>query len=325
MEKTFAGIEVTTIHSTDAGVGMVVEVDGVTIFHPGDHANGKIGLMEEFTDEIDFLAAKGIRPDICFMGIRGCSLGAPDEVKEGIYYTLETLNPRVFIPMHASAQGHVYREFIARLVLATKTRCLAINYRLAPEHPFPAALEDAATAYHWLLAQGFDPSQIIIAGDSAGGGLTLGTLLALRDDGEQLPAGGICISPWTDLALTGASAQNKATVDPILDSASLQMYARYYAGENELTNPLISPLYANPKGLPPLLIQVGTDEILLDDSTRFTEKARHAEVDVILEIWNEMFHVFQLIPFLPETKKMVGSIAEFVSQNIKSHHERADD
>jgi ankyrin repeat protein len=112
MEKTIAGVEVTTIHSTDAGVGMVVEVDGVTIFHPGDHANGRIGLMEEFTDEIDFLAAKGIRPDICFMGIRGCSLGRPDEVKEGIYYTLETLKPRVFIPMHASAQGHVYGEFI---------------------------------------------------------------------------------------------------------------------------------------------------------------------------------------------------------------------
>ncbi|UCG52123.1 MAG: ankyrin repeat domain-containing protein [Candidatus Latescibacterota bacterium] len=112
MEKSFGDIEVTTIHSTDAGVGIVVEVDGLTIFHPGDHANGKIGLMEEFTDEIDFLADKGIRPDICFMGIRGCSLGRPDEVKEGIYYTLKTLKPKVFIPMHAGAVGHLYREFI---------------------------------------------------------------------------------------------------------------------------------------------------------------------------------------------------------------------
>jgi hypothetical protein len=112
MEKSFGDIKVTTIHSTDAGVGIVVEVDGVTIFHPGDHANGRIGLMEEFTDEIDFLAGKRIRPDICFMGITGCSLGAPDEVKEGVCYTLKTLEPRVFIPMHASAQGHQYREFI---------------------------------------------------------------------------------------------------------------------------------------------------------------------------------------------------------------------
>ncbi len=112
MEKTFGNLKVATIHSTDAGVGIVVEVDGLTIFHPGDHANGRIGLMDEFTDEIDFLAEKGIRPDICFMGILGCSLGRPDEVKEGVQYTLKTLKPKAFIPMHAGTQGHRYREFI---------------------------------------------------------------------------------------------------------------------------------------------------------------------------------------------------------------------
>jgi ankyrin repeat protein len=112
LEKSYGDMKLTTIHSTDAGVGMVIEMDGLTIFHPGDHANGKIGLMEEFTDEIDFLADKGIRPDIFFMGIRGCSLGQPDEVKEGIEYTLKTLAPKVFIPMHAGAQGHLYHEFI---------------------------------------------------------------------------------------------------------------------------------------------------------------------------------------------------------------------
>ncbi len=112
MEKFFGDLKVTTIHSTDAGVGIVIEVDGLTILHAGDHANGRIGLMEEFTDEIDFLADNGIRPDICFMGILGCSLGRPDEVKEGVHYTLKTLEPRVFIPMHAGAQGHLYREFI---------------------------------------------------------------------------------------------------------------------------------------------------------------------------------------------------------------------
>lgn len=112
MTETYGGMKLTTIHSTDAGVGMVVEVDGLTIFHAGDHANGRIGLMDEFTDEIDWLAGQGIRPDICFMGIRGCSLGAPDEVKEGIYYTLEKLDPKIFIPMHAQAEGVAYREFI---------------------------------------------------------------------------------------------------------------------------------------------------------------------------------------------------------------------
>ena len=112
MEQSFGDMKVTTIHSTDAGVGMMVEVDGVTIFHAGDHANGRVGLMEGFTSEIDYLAGKSVRPDICFLPIRGCSLGTPDEVKEGVYYALKALSPKVFIPMHAGAQGHVYREFI---------------------------------------------------------------------------------------------------------------------------------------------------------------------------------------------------------------------
>jgi epsilon-lactone hydrolase len=211
----------------------------------------------------------------------------------------------------------VYREFLSRLTRATNLRCLAINYRLAPEDPFPAALEDAIAAYSWLQSQGFDPSQIIIAGDSAGGGLTLATLLTLRDTGAQFPAGAICISPWVDLALTGKSVQSKATLDPILDQASLQMYAGYYAGENDFTNPLISPLYANLEGLPPLLIHVGTDEILLDDATRFAEKARSAGVDVTLKIWDEMFHVFCLIPFLPETKQMLMDIVCMSSEKIR--------
>jgi ankyrin repeat protein len=115
MEETFGDIKLTTIHSTDAGVGMVVEVDGVTIFHPGDHANGRIGLMDEFTDEIDFLADRGIRPDIFFGGIRGCSLGTPEQVKEGICYMFEKLKPRTFLPMHAGADGNLYREFIAEV------------------------------------------------------------------------------------------------------------------------------------------------------------------------------------------------------------------
>jgi len=216
----------------------------------------------------------------------------------------------------------IYREFISRLVLATKMRCLAINFRLAPEHPFPAALEDATAAYRWLLTQEFDSSQIVIAGDSAGGGLTLATLLSLRDAGDQLPAGAICVSPWLDLALTGVSIKQKAKLDPILDPVSLERYAKYYAGENDLTYPLISPLYADLQGLSPLLIQVGTDEILLDDAVRLVEKARGAGVDVTLEIWDEMFHAFQLIPFLPESRKMIERIAQFVSQNLEYHHKK---
>jgi acetyl esterase/lipase len=226
----------------------------------------------------------------------------------------------VILYLHGGAYAmgsiNTHREFIARLVIATKMRALTLNYRLAPEHPYPAAVKDATTAYLWLLEQGYDPSKIIIAGDSAGGGLNLATLVTLREDGVPLPAGAVCISPWMDLAMTGASIQSKAKVDPVLDPDSLEMYAKYYAGEHDRTSPLISPLYADLTSLPPLLIQVGSDEILLDDATRFAENARCAGLDVSLEIWDKMFHVFQIIPFLPETKKAVRSIAGFTTQNL---------
>ena len=208
------------------------------------------------------------------------------------------------------------RELVARLSRATRTRSLAIDYRLAPEHPFPAALQDATKAYRWLLNQGYAPSQIVIAGDSAGGGLALATLVALRDAGEPLPAGAVCISPWTDLALTGGSVQGNASVDPILAPEELDMYARYYAGECEPTFPLLSPLYADLRGLPPLLIQVGSEEILLDDAVRLAERACKAGVDVTLETWDGMFHVFQMIAPLPEAKEAVGRIAEFALQRL---------
>ncbi len=227
----------------------------------------------------------------------------------------------VILYLHGGAYAlgsiNTHREFVARLAHATHLRGLAINYRLAPEYPYPAALEDATVAYRWLLAQGLSPSQIIIAGDSSGGGLALATMVALRDAGETLPAGAVCISPWTDLAMTGASIESKAKADPILNGDSLKRYASYYAGAHDRMMPLISPTYADLSGLPPALIQVGTDEILLDDARRCAARAREAGVDVTLEVWDEMFHVFQLIPFLPETKEALRSITEFVSQNLK--------
>jgi len=207
------------------------------------------------------------------------------------------------------------RELAARLARATNTRALAVEYRLAPEHPYPAAIEDALTVYHWLLKE-VSHSRIIIAGDSAGGGLALAMLVALRDAGQPLPAGAVCLSPWTDLTLSGSSIQSKAAADPILDADSLAVYARYYAGEHALTSPLLSPLYADFRVLPPLLIQVGTEEILLDDAVSCADNAREAGVDVTLEIWDEMFHLFQMLPFLRETKKAVEHIAAFVSHRF---------
>lgn len=215
---------------------------------------------------------------------------------------------------YALGSIHVHREFLARLAAATQLKVLAINYRLAPENPFPAALEDAVAAYGWLLAQGLDPSQLVIAGDSAGGGLTLSTLVALRDAGERLPACAVCISPWVDLTLSGKSIQTKAGVDPMLSARILEVYAKLYAGSAKTTLPLISPLFADLKGLPPLLIHVGTHEILLDEAIQISKNARAAGVDVTLETWDGMFHVFQIIPFLPETQMSLGRIAGFVSR-----------
>jgi len=229
----------------------------------------------------------------------------------------------VILYLHGGAYAlgsiDTHREFVARLARATSMRAHALNYRLAPEHPFPAALQDVTAAYGWLQTQGVAPSSIIVAGDSAGGGLALAALVELRNGGKPLPAGAVCISPWVDLTLSGASIQGQAQVFCILDPDSLEMYAAYYAREQDTASPLISPLFADLSGLPPLLIQVGADEILLDDAKRCADKARQAGVDVTLEIWDEMFHVFQLFPFLPETKEAVAHIAEFARGLFRYH------
>lgn len=208
-----------------------------------------------------------------------------------------------------------HREYLVRLANATRAKIMAINYRLAPERPFPAALEDAVSAYRWLLARGAPPGDLLLAGDSAGGGLALAALLALRAGGDPLPAGAICLSPWVDLALTGASVRTKAAVDPILTPASLANSARLYAAGRALTDPLISPLYAalDARSLPPLLILAGSDEILLDDALRFAERARQAGVAVTLEVWEGLFHVFPITPFLPESQQALERIAAFVA------------
>jgi acetyl esterase/lipase len=213
-----------------------------------------------------------------------------------------------------SIQSH--REMIARLVLTTNCKALAINYRLAPENPFPAAFEDVIMAYEGVLSGGVAPSQICIAGDSAGGGLAIATLFALREQGIPLPAGVFCFSPWLDLTLSGDSVLKNMNHDPILSATILQKYVNYYIGNHNATDPLISPLFGDLRGLPPIHIQSGRNEILLDDSVRFYEKARQTGVDVTLKIWDDMFHVFQLFSFLPETQESMKQVSEFLSRVI---------
>jgi len=210
-----------------------------------------------------------------------------------------------------------HREMVSRLSSAAKARALSVGYRLAPEHPHPAAVEDAVAAYRWLISNGVEPARIVIGGDSAGGGLTVATLVALRDAGEPMPATAVCISPWVDLVGTGESMTTKAEEDPVVTPGGIEWMASFYAGEMDRRTPLISPLYADLGGLPPMLIHVGTAEVLLDDSTRLAERAREAGVDVTLEPWENMIHVWHYFAsMLPEGRQAIDRIGEFVLQHI---------
>jgi epsilon-lactone hydrolase len=207
-----------------------------------------------------------------------------------------------------------HRAFVAKFVEGGGVGALLYEYRLAPEHPFPAALEDTLTAYRWLLDQGTKASRIIIAGESAGGGLCLATLLALRDQNIPLPAAAIALSPWTDLKLTGESVQTRAKV--AIDPPGMSIVcSRYYAGEQDLGNPYISPLYGDLHGLPLLLIQVGNDEMMRDDSTRFAEKAKAAGVNVTLRVAEGRVHCYPLFaPLFPEATEAMQEIYAFIKQ-----------
>lgn len=196
---------------------------------------------------------------------------------------------------------------------SSKIRALLVGYRLAPEHPFPAALDDSIAAYQWLLSNGIKAENIICAGGSAGGGLTVATLLKLKELSLPLPAGAVLLSPWTDLALRGESMKLNAEYEPELSKAVLLMAALAYSGKKRRKNPLISPLYGDLKGLPPLLIHAGNIETLRDDSVRLAERAREAGVDVTLEVWDEMPHVFHnYINEIPESKQAIDKIGQYI-------------
>ena len=216
---------------------------------------------------------------------------------------------------YVAASFRNYGHFTWRLGRAARARLLAVDYRLAPEHEFPAALADAEAAYRWLLAQGCEPERMLIAGDSAGGGLTFALMLKLRDEGAPLPAAAIALSPWTDLALTGASLHTNAVRDPMLVASEVPRFAQIYAGGADRRTPYLSPLYGDPRGLPPTLIQAGGDEILLDDAARMAEKMKEAGCRAEFQIWRGMPHVFQLlVPVLPEANAAVEDMGKFVQR-----------
>ncbi|HEX4157266.1 MAG TPA: alpha/beta hydrolase [Rhizomicrobium sp.] len=207
----------------------------------------------------------------------------------------------------------LYRHILWRFAEACRAEIHAIDYRLAPEHPFPAALDDAVAAWRALLSEGADPARCAVLGDSAGGGLALALVLRLRDEGLPLPAAVIAISPWTDLAITGESCRNDAA-DPMLKSDCLKPFAAQYLQDADPCNPHASPLYGDPRGLPPTLLQVGSDEILRDDSTRMAERLRAGGCDVTLEVWPRMPHVWHAFaPLMPEATRAIQRIGAFLN------------
>ncbi len=208
------------------------------------------------------------------------------------------------------------RSAAAHIASAARARVLSIDYRLAPEHPFPAAVDDAVAAYRWLLAGGSDPGRLMVGGISAGGGLTLSVLLAARDAGDPLPAGAVPLSPWTDLSQTGESFVTQAEADPMISKSYLDRMAAYYLDGADPATPLASPIHGDLGGLPPLLLQVGSAETMLCDTTVFAERARQAGVDVTAEVWPDMIHGWHgYAHALPEARQAIERIGEFYASH----------
>ncbi|HET9690874.1 MAG TPA: alpha/beta hydrolase [Acidimicrobiales bacterium] len=217
-------------------------------------------------------------------------------------------------------QGSVttHRRLLTAICTAATTDGLNVGYRLAPEAPFPAAVDDALAAYRWLLASGRDPRRVVVAGDSAGGGLALALLLAIREAGDPLPAGAYLLSPWTDLAMTGASLEGRRAVDPMIDPDEMGTVVAWYVPDGDVRNPLVSPLFADLAGLPPLLVQVGAAEVLYDDSARLVASARAAGVEAELQEWEGAFHVFQAIVGLaPEADDAVARAGTWIAGRLR--------
>ncbi len=210
-----------------------------------------------------------------------------------------------------------HRHLAAAIARAAGTRALLVDYRRAPEQPFPAAVEDAVTSYRWLLATGRASRRVVVAGDSAGGGLTVATLVALRDAATATPAAGVCISPWVDLTCGGASYQTKAASDPMVTREGVGRMAAWYLAGADPKTPLASPLHADLRGLPPLLIHVGSEAVLLDDARQLATRARAAGVEATLAVWPEMVHVWHwFLGMLDEAQAAVDQIGAFVSAKV---------
>lgn len=211
-----------------------------------------------------------------------------------------------------------HRNIVGNFVKHLGVRALVFDYRLAPEHPAPAAVYDAVAIYSWLLEQGYKAENIVFAGDSSGGGIELAALVKCKDDGLPMPVGCAAFSPCTDMTLSGESHKTCTKADPCTPKGANETYIGYYVGKGDPKHPYASPLFADLHRLPPIIIQVGNDETLRDDSIRFAEKAIQAGVEVKIKVWKGMFHCFPLLaPLFPEATEALNETCVFLREKLK--------
>ena len=265
----------------------------------------------------------GLRRELQPLYIRGLDVTrVADGAVKGEWIRPKNERPGALLYFHGggyvSCSAQTHRPVTTRLAKLTHLPVFSLDYRLAPEHRFPAALEDAVAGYLWLIEnQRIDPAAIVLAGDSAGGGLVVATLVRLRELGKPLPAAGVCFSPWTDLSGSSTSAplnDGKCAmfrVDNIVD------FAKAYLGDVPPTNPLASPLFADLSGLPPILLHVGSTELLLDDSVRLHDRIRKAGGESVLEVYDDLPHVWQMLDgFIPEARDSLTKVAAFIAARL---------
>lgn len=273
--------------------------------------------VKKFRDNLDKISDKlnKIPADIKIERFRIGEMDSEWIIPEG------AVNDKLVMYIHGggfiSGSCDTHRMHVIKFAKACGVKMLLFDYRLAPEHPFPAAVEDCITAYNWLLSEGYKNSDIVVMGESAGGTLTLSTLIALRDKGIELPKAAVSISPVTDLTCQANSFRTNAKKDIAL-FGSWTTWTGWYIGNNDPHDPWLSPLMADLTGLPPIMIQVGTHEIHLDDSRNFGEKAKESGVAVTLRIWDGMIHAFPLLsPMFPEAKNAMNEIGDYVRNNLQ--------
>lgn len=219
-----------------------------------------------------------------------------------------------FVMGNARSHRNIVGNFVKHLGL----KALVFDYRLAPEHQAPAAVNDSVAIYTWLLEKGYQPENIVFAGDSAGGGIALAALLKCKDDGIPLPCVCAVFSPCTDMTLSGESHITRATADPCIPKGANATYLSYYVGGGDPQHPYTSPLFGDLIGMPPIIIQVGNNETLRDDATHFAQKAKEAGVEIQIKVWKKMFHCFPLLaPMFPEASEALEEVCQFIWNHLK--------